>query len=192
MRTLSKTFLMLAVAAPLAAQSAQPQGGAASSAPAIPAAGEMAPDFTIPWADGKGPKAEPLTLSKLRGQVVVLAFYPADFSGGCTIEMSKFRDDYKAIFGDGVTVLPISRDSISTHVRWADPMSFPFGLGTDVNGSVAKLYGSAGSAARPQYLARNIFVVGKDGKIAYSKARFNVNAQTGYDDLAAAVAAAKK
>jgi thioredoxin-dependent peroxiredoxin len=191
MRTYLKTFLMLAAAAPLAAQ-ATPQGAAAPAAPVIPAAGEMAPDFTIPWADGKGVKAEPLTLSKLRGQVVVLAFYPADFSGGCTIEMSKFRDDYKTIFGDGVTVLPISRDSLSTHVRWADSMHFQFGLGTDIDASVAKLYGSTGNPARPNYLSRNIFVIGKDGKIAYSKARFNVGAQAGYDELAAAVAAAKK
>src|SRR4051812_16173077 len=179
--------LLIAFAAPLAAQAAQQ-----ASAPVIPAAGEMAPEFMIPWADRKGVKSEVLSLSKLRGQVVVLAFYPADFSRGCTIEMTKFRDDYKTIFGDGVLVLPISRDSLTTHVRWADSMHFQFGLGTDLDASVAKLYGSTGSAARPNYLSRNIFVIGKDGKIAYSKARFNVQAQVGYDELAAAVAAAKK
>jgi thioredoxin-dependent peroxiredoxin len=198
MRNLFKSLMMLAVAAPLAAQTAQ-QGSAAPAAPtaaapavAIPAAGEMAPDFTLPWADAKGPRAEPLTLSKLRGQVVVLAFYPADFSGGCTIEMSKFRDDYKGMFGEGVTVIPISRDSIHTHHRWADSMAFQFPLASDLDGSVAKLYGSSGSAARPQYLSRNVFVIGKDGRVVYSKAKFNVNAQLGYDELAAAVASAKK
>jgi peroxiredoxin Q/BCP len=192
MRNLFKSVMMLAVAAPLAAQATQQSAPSAAPAQVIPAAGEMAPDFTIQWADGKGVKAQPLTLSKLRGQVVVLAFYPADFSGGCTIEMSKFRDDYKAIFGDGVVVLPISRDSLSTHVRWADSMSFQFGLGSDTDAAVAKLYGSMGSPTRPKYLARNIFVIGKDGKVAYAKTSFNVNAQVGYDDLAAAVAAAKK
>jgi thioredoxin-dependent peroxiredoxin len=190
MRTYLKTFLMLAVAAPLAAQ-ATPKGTAAPTR-VIPNPGEMAPDFTIRYADGKGVKAEPLTLSKLRGQVVVLAFYPADFSRGCTIEMSKFRDEYKNIFGEGVTVLPISRDSLNTHVRWADSMAFPFALGSDVDGAVAKLYGSSGTAERPQYLARTIFVIGKDGKVAYSKPSFNVNAQVAYDDLTAAIAAAKK
>ena len=194
MRNLLKSFLMLAVAAPLAAQSAQ-QASAGAPVPAtrvIPVAGELAPDFTIQWADRKGAKAEPLTLSKLKGQVVVLAFYPADFSSGCTIEMSKFRDEYKTLFGDGVTVLPISRDSLNTHVRWADSMKFQFALGTDADASIAKLYGSLGSPNRPNYLARTIFVIGKDGKIAYSKPSFNVNAQVAYDDLAAAVAAAKK
>jgi peroxiredoxin Q/BCP len=191
MRNLLKTFALLAMAAPLAAQGARPQGSAAP-APVIPAAGEMAPDFTIQWADGKGAKSEPLTLSKLRGQVVVLAFYPADFSSGCTIEMSKFRDDYQSIFGEGVTVLPISHDSLSTHTRWADSMHFQFSLGSDPASHVATLYGSqASNPARP-YFRRTIFVIGKDGKVVYSKPSFNVNAQTAYDDLAAAVASAKK
>lgn len=191
MRNILRAALLLAVAAPLLAQGTQ-QATPASPAQIIPAAGEMAPDFTIQWADRKGVKAEPLSLSKLRGQVVVLAFYPADFSRGCTIEMTKFRDEYGAIFGDGVTVLPISRDSLSTHVRWADSMAFPFALGSDADASVAKLYGSLGRPSNPQYLARNIFVIGKDGRVAYSKASFNVNAQVAYDELAAAVAAAKK
>jgi peroxiredoxin Q/BCP len=191
MRNIIRSFMLLAVAAPLAAQGAR-QASSSSPAQVIPAAGEMAPDFAIQWADARGVKAAPLSLASLRGQVVVLAFYPADFSRGCTIEMTKFRDDYQSIFGDGVTVLPISRDSLSTHVRWADSMAFPFGLGSDTDGSVAAKYGSSGREPRPQYLARNVFVIGKDGKVAYSKASFNVNAQVGYDELAAAVAAAKK
>src|SRR5262245_45930449 len=155
MRNLLKTFLMLAVAAPLAAQGTQQGSAPTAAAPApvvIPNAGEVAPDFTIPWADAKGTKSEPLTLSKLKGQVVVLAFYPADFSGGCTIEMSKFRDEYKTIFGDGVTVLPISHDSLSTHTRWADSMKFQFALGSDNDSKVATLYGSqAANPNRPNY-----------------------------------------
>ena len=190
MRTsLKKAFMMLAVAAPLAAQAA-PQGAAASAPPQLPAAGEPAPDFTIPWTNGTGAK-EDVTLSKLRGQVVVLAFYPADFSRGCTIQMSKYRDEYKTIFGDGVTVLPISADSLSTHTRWADSMAFPFALGADVDGTVAKLYGSF-NEARPKNHARTIFVIGKDGKVVYSKPSFNVNAQVAYDELTAAIAEAKK
>ena len=188
MRTLSKTLLMLAAAAPLAAQAA-PQGAAAPTPPAIPAAGEMAPDFTLPWTNGKGERQD-VTLSKLRGQVVVLAFYPADFSRGCTIQMSKYRDEYKNIFGEGVTLMPISHDSIAMHTKWADTMAFPFRLVSDTAGSVAALYKSSGRTPTAGF-ARNIFVIGKDGKIAYS-ARFNPNAQVSYDSLTAAIAAAKK
>jgi peroxiredoxin Q/BCP len=188
MRTLFKTFLMLAVASPLVAQGAQQASSSAPTPPAIPAAGEAAPDFTLPWTNGKGAK-EDFTLSKHRGEVVVLAFYPADFSRGCTIQMSKYRDDYKSIFGEnGVTLVPISRDSIPMHTRWADTMAFPFRLASDTAGTAAALYKSTG---RGNYFARNVFVIGKDGKIAYSKS-FNPNAQGAYDDLAAAIAEAKK
>lgn len=190
MRHLYRSFLMLAVAAPLAAQGTQ-QGSAPAAAPAAiaPAVGELAPDFTLPWADSKGTKAEPLTLSKLRGQVVVLAFYPADYSGGCTIEMTKFRNDYKTLFGDGVTVVPISHDSLVTHTRWAKDSTFQFSLASDTTGDVAKKYASVG---RGKYYARTVFVIGKDGKIVWANTHFQPNAQVGYDSLAAFVAAARK
>jgi peroxiredoxin len=189
MRHLYRSFLMLAVAAPLAAQGTQQGTAPAAPAAVAPAVGDVAPDFTLPWADGRGTRAEPVALSKLRGQVVVLAFYPADYTGGCTIEMTKFRNEYKALFGDGVTVIPISRDSLSTHTRWVNDSSFQFGLASDTAGVVAQQYASAG---RGRYFARTVFVIGKNGKIVWSKAPFNANAQVGYDSLAAAVAVAKK
>jgi peroxiredoxin len=190
MRHFIRPFLMLAVAAPLAAQGMQ-QGTATTPpmAVAVPAAGQLAPDFTLPWADSKGTKAEPLTLSKLRGQVVVLAFYPADYSGGCTIEMTKFRNEYASLFGEGVTVVPISHDSLTTHTRWVKDSTFQFALASDTTGDVARQYASAG---RGKYFARTVFVIGKDGKIVWAKAPFQANAQTHYDSLAAMVAAAKK
>jgi peroxiredoxin len=189
MRHLLRSFLMLAVATPLVAQGTQQGTAPAAPAAVAPAIGDLSPDFTLPWADGKGTRAEPVTLSKLRGQVVVLAFYPADYTGGCTIEMTKFRNEYKALFGDGVTVVPISRDSLSTHTRWVNDSSFQFALASDTAGAVAQKYASVG---RGKYFARTVFVIGKDGKIAWSKAPFNANAQVGYDSLAAAVATAKK
>ena len=190
MPSITRSLLLLAVASPLLAQAA-PQGSPNSTAPAVaaPAMGDAAPDFTLPWADASGPKAAPITLSKLRGKVVVLAFYPADYSGGCTIEMTKFRNEYKTLFGDGVVVLPISKDSVSTHARWAKDSTFQFGLVSDTSGATATLYGSRG---RGNYFARTVFVVGKDGKVAWSAMRFNVNAQQAYDDLKTAVDAAKR
>lgn len=186
-----RSLLLLAIASPLAAQAAPqvaPQGSTAAAV-AAPAVGDAAPDFTLPWADASGTKAAPITLSKLRGQVVVLAFYPADYSGGCTIEMTKFRNEYKSLFGNAVVVVPISKDSLTTHTRWAKDSTFQFALASDTSGSVATLYGSRG---RGNYFARTVFVVGKDGKVAWSSMRFNVNAQQGYDDLKAAVEAAKR
>jgi hypothetical protein len=95
------SFLSTAIALGLTATVAGAQGGMApAQAPAGPEVGTIAPDFTAPWADASGPKAKDLHLADLKGKVVVLAFYPGDRTQGCTIEMTKFRDDYTKIFTD--------------------------------------------------------------------------------------------
>ncbi|HTE46847.1 MAG TPA: peroxiredoxin family protein [Gemmatimonadaceae bacterium] len=181
---------ILATFAVAATAGAQAQAGSAAPAPApvVPAAGEAAPDFTAMATDSTG-KTWPVTLAGLKGKVVVLAFYPLDRSGGCTAELSKFRDEYKTLFGDGVVVLPTSIDSLGSHASWAKDAHFPFAMIADTKGELATKYGSQGGA-RP-YFRRTIFVIGKDGKIAYSSANFNALAQDGYDKLAAAIKTAK-
>jgi peroxiredoxin Q/BCP len=151
--------------------------------------GKVAPDFTMEWADAKGPISKPLKLSELRGKVVVLAFYPADRSSGCTAELTKFRDEYATIFGDGVVVVPISGDSIASHASWASDMKFPFALGSDPQLTVAKQYGSS-NPARP-YASRTVFVIGKDGTILWRNLRFPALNETAYTELAAEVAKAR-
>jgi peroxiredoxin Q/BCP len=189
MRNLLKSFLMLAVAAPLAAQNQQ--GGAAPTPAAIlPAIGDMAPDFTAQWADSAGTRSAPVSLSSLRGKVVVLAFYPADRTSGCTAEMTKFRDEYKTLFGDGVVVLPTSKDGLESHASWAKDMKMPFALVSDPEGKVAELYSS--KSTRPGGgFARNTFIIGKDGKVLYAK-RLNPLSEDAYKEIADVVAAAKK
>jgi len=189
MRPFLSSFALLLVAAPLAAQGGAygPSGGAPAAAATVPAVGSAAPDFTASVVDSTGLKAAPVTLSKLRGKVVVLAFYPGDFTGGCTIEMTKFRDEYKTLFGDGVVLLPTSINTIDSHTRWEKAKQFPFDLMLDTAGVVAKQYGSYG----PKMFSRTLWVIGKDGKVAYTDMRFNVNAQDAYDKMAAAIKAAK-
>jgi len=151
--------------------------------------GKVAPDFTMEWADANGPISKPLKLSDLRGKVVVLAFYPADRSSGCTAELTKFRDEYATIFGDGVVVVPISGDSIASHASWAGDMKFPFALGSDPQLTVAKQYGSS-NPARP-YASRTVFVIGKDGTILWRNLKFPALNETAYTELAAEVAKAR-
>lgn len=165
---------------------AQTQAG--QPAPPTPAVGDAAPDFTATATDSTG-KAIPVSLSALRGKVVVLAFYPLDRSQGCTIELKKFRDEYATLFGDGVVVLPTSVDSLPTHASWAKEEHFPFALIADTKSDVATKFGAQG-AGRPMF-KRATYVIGKDGKIVYAEPRFNALAQEGYDKLAAAVKAAK-
>jgi peroxiredoxin Q/BCP len=190
MSSLRRSLAALMVfAAPVMAQTQS--GQTAPAMPATPAAGDAAPDFTAQVTDSTG-KVWPVSLSgNLKGKVVVLAFYPLDRSGGCTIELSKFRDEYKTIFGEGVVVLPTSIDTLASHTSWAKDAHFPFAMIADPKSEVATKYGSQGTNPARPYFRRTTFVIGKDGKIAYADPRFNVNSQDAYDKLAAAVKAAK-
>jgi thioredoxin-dependent peroxiredoxin len=186
--TIRTAVITTFVAAGIAGAQAPAAQSAAPATPAFPAAGDAAPDFTATATDSTG-KAIPVSLSSLRGKVVVLAFYPADRSSGCTAELSKFRDEYAALFGPGVVVFPTSIDSLGSHAGWAKDSHFPFALIADTKGEVATKYGSQG-AGRP-YFKRTVFVIGKDGKIAYADTKFNALAQEGYDKLTAAIKSAK-
>jgi peroxiredoxin len=192
MRVTTLVLLALAAAqqtAPAArAQTAAPSTGQ-QTAPAAPEVGQLAPDFTAAWADGSGPRATPVKLSDLRGKVVVLAFYPKDRTTGCTAELTKFRDEHAKLFGDDVVVLPISADSIGSHVAWGSEMKFPFPLVSDPQLATADLYGSRGPG-RP-YSNRTVFVIGTDGRIVWRDLRFNALSEDGYTALASAVAQAR-
>jgi thioredoxin-dependent peroxiredoxin len=186
-------FLLAAVVASVApfaahAQMAAP-GSAAVAAPAGPDVGQVAPDFTAQWADGSGARATPVSLAALRGKVVVIAFYPKDRTSGCTAELTKFRDQHSTLFGENVVVLPVSADSIPSHVAWASEMKFPFALVSDPQLTMAEAYGSRG-AGRPT-ASRTVFVVGKDGKVAWRDMKFNALNEDSYTALATAVAKAR-
>ncbi len=80
-----------------------------ASPTAPPAVGSAVPDFTLPSTSG-----DQVTLSALRGRRVLIAFFPLAFTSTCTAEMCAFSDDYDAFATEGVTVLPISVDSVPT------------------------------------------------------------------------------
>ncbi len=160
---------------------------AAPAAPPPPAEiepGRIAPDFTIETADSSGAN-KTVKLSDLRGKVVVLAFYPADRSSGCTFQLTKFRDEYSKLFGSETVLLPISVDSLSTHASWAADMKFPFVLGTDADLSLAKQYGSYIPGRKTS--TRTVFVIGKDGKILWRNLRFPALNEGAYTELAAEI-----
>ena len=175
-------FAQATPATPPAAQPALPP-------PAEIETGRIAPDFTIQVADSAGVRATPVTLSGLRGKVVVLAFYPADRSSGCTFQLTKFRDEYDKLFGGETVVLPISVDSLATHASWAAEMKFPFALGTDTDLSLAKQYGSWAPGRTTS--TRTVFVIGRDGTILWRNLRFPALNENAYVELAAEVARAR-
>jgi peroxiredoxin len=175
-----------APAAPAAAPAVAP---AAPPPPAEIDVGKIAPDFTLDWADSTGAITKPMKLSDLRGKVVVLAFYPADRSSGCTAELTKFRDEYTKIFGKETVVVPISNDSIASHASWAHDMKFPFALASDPQLTVAKQYGSWNPTRT--FASRTVFVIGKDGKILWRNLKFPALNEDAYTELTAEVAKAQ-
>ena len=187
--SLLAAFALVTLSAGVGAQSATQAGAASPAAPAAPEVGQPAPDFTAAWADSAGARSAPVSLAGLRGKVVVLAFYPKDRTSGCTAELTKFRDEHAKLFGDGVVVLPISADSIASHVAWASEMKFPFALVSDPQLSAADAYGSHSPGRATA--GRTVFVVGKDGTIAWRDMKFNALNEESYAALAAAVAKAR-
>jgi thioredoxin-dependent peroxiredoxin len=98
--------------------------------------GSPAPDFTLPSQTGGD-----VSLSALRGQWVVLYFYPADDTPGCTAEACSFRDSHEDFVDAGAVVLGVSSDSVDSHTKFAEKHHLPFTLLSDADGRLRKVYG---------------------------------------------------
>jgi peroxiredoxin Q/BCP len=135
--------------------------------------GDEAPDFTLTDADGTK-----VTLSSLRGQQVIVYFYPAAMTPGCTTEACDFRDNIRSLAGAGVTVLGVSPDEPAKLATFRDRDHLNFPLLSDPDHTVHDAYGAYGE--KKLYgktvvgVIRSTFVVGPDGKIA--RAYYNVKA----------------
>lgn len=185
-RSLAPLLLGLLAAVPLAAQ-----GGGSPPASKValvsgPDVGRPAPDFSLPWAnkDGVGSPSTPFQLWRDRGKTVVLAFYPRDFTSGCTAEMRTFGEQFDSLFGPDVTVVGISTDSVETHTRFARSLDLPFRLLSDPDQKVARKFGSNGADGSMQ---RTVYVIGPSGRVTYRNLRFNALDPKHYAALAAAV-----
>jgi peroxiredoxin Q/BCP len=102
--------------------------------------GDRAPDFTLPDQDGKPRKLADL----LAGQALILYFYPADFTPGCTREACDLRDLHTQILGAGLRVVGISPQSVASHGKFRDQYGLPFTLLSDEDKTVIRAYGVDG------------------------------------------------
>lgn len=154
-----------------------------------PREGSKAPDFALPWATKEtiGTPDSPYELWRDRGKTVVLAFYPSDFTKGCTAEMQTFADQYDTLFGPDVVVLGVSADPLESHQRFAASLELPFRLLSDPEQKVARKYGSNGES----HPKRTVFVIGPDGRVKYRNLKFNALDPKDYSALGAAVQAAR-
>jgi peroxiredoxin Q/BCP len=146
-----------------------------------------APDFTLTSDSG-----EPVTLSSLRGKPVVLYFYPADDTPGCTTQACGIRDAYGDFERAGAVVLGISPDSTASHVRFREKYGLPFTLLSDPEHAVAEQYGAWGEKRNygKTYMGivRSTVVVGADGTV--TKVLPNVKPATHADEVLAILGSA--
>lgn len=127
--------------------------------------GDTAPDFTMP-TDGGGE----VSLAGLKGQKIVLYFYPRDDTPGCTKEANGFKDmmdDFKAA---GAEIIGVSRDTVAKHDKFKAKYDLNFTLGADETGAVTEAYGvwveKSMYGKKSMGIERSTFLIGADGKIA--------------------------
>jgi peroxiredoxin Q/BCP len=126
--------------------------------------GQTAPDFELPDQDGN-----PVRLSDLRGQRVVLYFYPKADTPGCTTQACGIRDHQADYDAAGATVLGVSPDSVADVKRFHDKQGLTFGLLADADHAVAEAYGvwAEKSMYGKTYMGneRTTFVIDEDGVV---------------------------
>ncbi len=151
-----------------------------------PKVGDKAPDFSLPMATKDTLVPGGLHLSSLVGKdLIVLAFYPADWSGGCTKEMCMIRDNFAKLSDLGVTVLGISGDYIYSHREWAKYHNLQFPLLSDHDGRVARLYNTLNEETG--YNRRTVFLIDRTGTVAYVDRQYNPGTRDSFDALQNAV-----
>lgn len=152
--------------------------------------GDKAPDFKLPYATKDTIVFSGISLSELVGKkLIVLAFYPADWSGGCTTQMCTFRDNFLELSKLDAEVLGISGDYVFAHREWAKELNLPFKLLSDHKHEVAKLYNSYDENSG--YNKRTVFVIDKNGKIAYINWKYDVRDPKHFEELQKALANAR-
>jgi thioredoxin-dependent peroxiredoxin len=159
--------LTVAIAAPAAAQT-----------PVELKVGDKAPEFSLPGTDGKTHK-----LGDYKGKTVVVAWYPAAFTGGCTAECKQFTESAPAIKAFDVAYFMASVDTPEKNADFAKQEQANFPLLSDPQKTVAQSYGvlSARGVAN-----RWTYYIGPDGKILFIDK--NVKTATAGTDLAAKLA----
>lgn len=136
-------------------------------------AGDKAPAFTLPDQDGTRVK-----LSDFKGRTVVVYFYPADDTPGCTKEACQFNENLAAFSRSDAAVIGISPDGAEKHQRFRAKYGLTFPLLSDTDHRVMEAYGAYGEKTlygkKTVGVIRSTFVVGPDGKVA--RAWYNVRA----------------
>lgn len=126
--------------------------------------GAPVPDFALATTEG------PLKLSDLRGQSVVLYFYPKDNTPGCTTQAQGFRDLHAEFGAAGAKVIGVSRDSLKSHENFCAKQELPFTLASDPDETLCEAFGVMkmknmyGKQVRG--IERSTFLIDREGRLA--------------------------
>lgn len=127
-------------------------------------AGDPAPEFDLPAAGGGR-----ASFARLKGKRIVLYFYPKDDTSGCTQEALDFTHLHDAFTAAGVVVLGVSRDSVSSHDKFAAKYGLPMVLASDAEGLATEAYGvwveKSMYGRKFMGVERATFLIGKDRRI---------------------------
>ena len=142
--------------------------------------GDLAPDFKSTTQDG-----EELTLSSLKGQRVILYFYPKDNTSGCTLEAKSLRDGKAQLAEMGFRIIGVSPDSERSHQNFCAKHELNFTLLADTDHSVSEAYGvwAEKSMYGRKYMGilRTTFVIDAEGRI--EKLFTKVNTKDHYQQI---------
>lgn len=140
--------------------------------------GDANPGFALPDSTGEVVRAEDFA-----GRRLVVYFYPAAFTPGCTTEACDFRDNLASLQAAGVAVVGISPDSVERLAEWADAEQLQFPLLSDADHAVAEAWGAWGTKVvngeERVGLIRSTFVLGPDGAIESAEYRVDPNGHVG-------------
>lgn len=151
----------------------------------LPAIGTVAPTFELTSNEGKQ-----VSLAGLKGQWVVLYFYPKDFTSGCTLQARNFQRDLAKYESAKAVIVGVSVDTADSHKEFCAKEGLNFRLLADIGGKVSDQYGSIMEYQGAKYSARNTFIIGPDGKIA--KVFEKVKVATHSEEVLAALAELQK
>jgi peroxiredoxin Q/BCP len=151
---------------------------------AMLAAGDNAPAFAAPDQDGKT-----VALADFAGKkIVLLYFYPKDFTGGCTKEACGLRDRMGDLRTNNVEVIGVSFDSADSHKKFIEKYNLNFTLLADTDGKIAEAYDVKMPVMK---MAKRVsFLIGTDGKIVHVTNAGNP--ETHFKEMQAAIAGLKK
>ena len=149
--------------------------------------GDQAPDFNLRSTDG-----ETVSLSDQSGSNVVLAFFPAAFTGVCQTEMCTFRDSLSAFNDMNAKVFGVSVDPPFSQAEFHSQNDLTFPLLSDLGGSTVSAYGvtleNLAGIDGYNVAQRSVFVIDGNGKLAWSWVSDSPLNEPSYDDVKAAVA----